>query len=257
MNNITYCENCNRDREYTINTEMVAYDIKGTKFTCPQRYAKCAICGENVYVGQLFDENSAVGHDAYRAALGIITVAQIEELLEKYDIGAVPLSRILGWGDSTIYKQMTGSIPSRERSDQLMALFMPDNMKSLIEHRGNMLTTVAKRKVEKALMNLSPRLYNHEKLYIPEYFEDIISQEAHNAGIPAQEYLIYVLGKGIGQSKKQQERDNWNIPYVEVISRMLKQRLTQWNSYEKEIAFENKREWKNAISLITSNSRGE
>lgn len=243
MGDMTFCENCNCDREYAVATETAAFEIKGTKFTCPQKVARCAACGEQVYAGRLFDENNAVGHDAYRSAMGIITVAEIEELLERYDIGAVPLSRMLGWGDSTIYKQMSGAVPSRERSDKLKLLFAPEKMQVLLEQRGHLLSKVARRKAEKALAALAPGLSGREKLVLPDYLEELIHREAQKAGMPPQEYLAFVLGKGLALEKRPQEQESWNLPDIDDAVRLIKPKYTFWDMPDKGEPYDGKKEW--------------
>ena len=53
---------------------------------------------------------SRIAHDAYRKSIDAMTPGEIRALLEKYDIGAQPLSNLLGWGANTIDRQIRHTI---------------------------------------------------------------------------------------------------------------------------------------------------
>ena len=52
----------------------------------------------------------------------IITIEEILEILEKYNIGKKPLSLVLGWGEVTIIRYLDGSIPDKLHSDVLFSI---------------------------------------------------------------------------------------------------------------------------------------
>ena len=52
----------------------------------------------------------------------IITKEEIEEILEKYQIGKKPLSLVLGWGENTIIRYLDGQIPDSFHSDILLKI---------------------------------------------------------------------------------------------------------------------------------------
>ena len=54
-----------------------------------------------------------------------MTPGEIRALLEKYDIGAQPLSNLLGWGANTIDRQIRHTIPDREHTRRLRELNDP------------------------------------------------------------------------------------------------------------------------------------
>lgn len=146
-----YCFECDAHVHYSTQLVSRKINIKGVEVTYHHIEATCSHCGQEVFVAEIADQNTLSGHEAYRKALGVITIAEIETLLDKYDIGAVPLSKLLGWSPSTIHKQLTHIIPSKEKSDKLFELFDPEVMKKLLEQNGRLLSSVAYKKVEKAL----------------------------------------------------------------------------------------------------------
>lgn len=157
MNSIKYCSNCDKNVTYTINKELVNEEIKGVEFKYLAAIAYCNECGEEVYISELSDENIRKANETYREKIGIIKISEIEEILEMYNIGATPLSKLLEWGDKTITRYLQGLMPSKEYSDRLKELFNPVKMKEIYEKNKTKLTNVAVRKLEtkiKELLNL-------------------------------------------------------------------------------------------------------
>lgn len=51
--------------------------------------------------------------------MSFITPEEIQEILKQYRIGKKPLSKLLGWGETTVIRYLEGDIPSKEYSDKL------------------------------------------------------------------------------------------------------------------------------------------
>ena len=153
-----WCEQCGRYVDYTqemSHTEEL--EIKGTKFNVRQIYGICPVCGEEVLSNALADSNVQKAHNAYRRALGSITTEEIKAILDKYSIGAHPLSLLLGWGANTIERQMKHTIPDREHAAKLRALNDPSNMLVLLENGKNRISSVAYERAMRAVKPLVPQ----------------------------------------------------------------------------------------------------
>lgn len=148
-----WCDQCEKyidcSDEYS---RMESLEIKGVRFNALQSFGKCPICGGEVLTNAMADTNISRAHDAYRIAIGSITAQQIRDILETYDIGAQPLSRLLGWGDNTIERQMKHTIPDRERARRLRELNDPRKMLELLDENGGAISDVAQRKARKAAL---------------------------------------------------------------------------------------------------------
>jgi uncharacterized phage-associated protein len=172
MNSIKYCSNCDKNVTYTINKELINEEIRGVDFKYIATIAYCNECGEEIYVSELSDDNIRKANEAYREKIGIIKINEIEEMLEMYNIGADPLSKLLEWGNKTIARYLQGLMPSKEYSDRLKELFNPIKMKQVFEKNKSNLTGVASRKLEtkiKELLSLEGDRQNGEVIA-----EDII-----------------------------------------------------------------------------------
>lgn len=89
------------------------------KFILWKKVAFCSECGSEVFVPDLRDENLELMDKAYRKSEELISVSEIKEILDKYDIGKRPLSQLLGWGETTLTRFVSGDIPSKAYSDML------------------------------------------------------------------------------------------------------------------------------------------
>lgn len=165
MSNKEYCVSCDKHVSYTVKEEVVKERIKGCEFEYLARIAYCNECGEEIYVVELSDENIGKANEVYREKEGIVTIKEVNVLLEKYNIGAEPLSKLLGWGDKTISRYQKGLMPTREYSDRLKELYNPMKMRELLERNKEKITGVAARKLEagiKALLGLNIKKEHNE-----------------------------------------------------------------------------------------------
>lgn len=143
----TYCYYCDDDREVSIREESIKTSIKSIEFTYPGLIAYCSTCENEVYIPELHNLNVNKANGIYREHVGIIKVSQIEELLERYNIGQKPLALLLGWGESTIIRYVQGLMPSQEYSERLMELFNPYKMRDILERNKNRVTELAQKKL--------------------------------------------------------------------------------------------------------------
>jgi len=146
---------CDQDVDVIIKKEIEVHCLKGADVRCEVENVYCQKCGAQVYIPMINDRNLDCINLAYREQHGIITIHEIEELLERYDIGAKPLAHLLGWGEVTIIRYLKGQIPDRIHSDILKALNDPQVFASIFDQNQHKLTSVAKKKVSAAIRSLN------------------------------------------------------------------------------------------------------
>lgn len=137
---------CTEEYSRTENLEM-----KGMRFNAVQSFGKCPVCGEEVLTESMADANIRRAHNAYRRALGSVTPEEIRHILDKYDIGAQPLSLLLGWGANTVERQMKHTIPDREHANRLKALNDPRKMYQLLAEGKDRISSAAYNKAMDAV----------------------------------------------------------------------------------------------------------
>lgn len=149
-----YCFFCDAEEMYSIKEEVVETKIKGSLVRYLAKVPICNKCGNEIYIAEMDDQNIEEANRQYRFATGLITTNEIEKLLEKYNIGKKPLSKLLGWGEVTILRYLEGKMPTKEYSDKLLSLNDPLKMLDLYNLNRDVLTSTASSKLKKKLDKL-------------------------------------------------------------------------------------------------------
>lgn len=85
----------------------------------------------------------------------VISKEEIEEILNKYNIGKKPLSLLLGWGEVTIIRYLDGGVPDKLHSDVLYSIKNnTDKMLEYLERNKALITDLAYKKVRKRIQEL-------------------------------------------------------------------------------------------------------
>lgn len=185
-----FCLDCIEDVSCYVSVKLCKDIFEGKTIVYNEKVLTCSKCGgTNVDNAQIADENVALyGMEASRV-FNIITVEQIKELLEKYNIKARPLANLLGWGEVTIARYLAGKIPEKRYSDILLdLLFNEKAMKKLIEINGSSLTYVAYKKVIKRLDELDKLDENNKALNATKY---MLSREMEITPLEIQKILYF------------------------------------------------------------------
>lgn len=148
-----YCDFCEDDTSYSKVEEDETMDLNGVTITYTRIKNICNECGNEVYIEEDNIINVKNANYEYRKKIGLIQVDEIKELLNKYNIGKTTLAVLLGWGEITIVRYLEGKTPSKEYSDILKSLLIPEIMKNLLENNRGKIADIAYKKCNKALEN--------------------------------------------------------------------------------------------------------
>lgn len=163
-NNITFCINCGEKTEYIVKSQRVDMSVRGIEFSYVEHTAYCSVCGEEVYVPEINDLNVASREEAYRKAAKLITIPEINQLMRKYNIGAGPLAKVMGFGEVTINRYIGGQLPSKEHSAQLLEVLSSHKaMEKRLEANKHIITPIAYAKCREAINQLNV-LYGQKKI---------------------------------------------------------------------------------------------
>ena len=123
MTEKTFCEECRNDVEFTTASVPMTGTIKGKEYHYTGTEARCADCGNLVFVPEISDDNLRSLYNVFREENGIVSLDVICAIPEKYDLGKRPLSLLLGWGELTFSRYCDGDIPTRQYSDILQRIY--------------------------------------------------------------------------------------------------------------------------------------
>ena len=186
---VAFCVNCDEKREYIIKAYKREITVKGITFNYVHQTAYCSECGEELYCPDVNDANAQAKEDAYRKASQLITIEEVNNLLEKYYIGAGPLAKVLGMGEITINRYVSGQLPSKENSAKLLdVLASPQLMEERLESNKTLISSTAYRKCRRALDKLLP-LYGDQKIEIVTRY--ILAKSADITPLALQKLLYY------------------------------------------------------------------
>lgn len=150
-----FCIHCRKNTEYTLQKRNIKRTVRGGEYTFTVTTAICSECGEEMSIPGLIDRNIHEVDAQYRAAEGIVSVKDIQNLMKLYDIGKAPLSLVLGFGEVTITRYLAGQIPSKEYSDRIRkALSSPAFMIQKLDENKEKISAPAYHKARAAAKNL-------------------------------------------------------------------------------------------------------
>ena len=115
MNEMKYCTNCLKNVNCKYEEKDIKEIIDGIEIEYLEKYYICDNCGKKFY-GDLYDYNVITANEKLREKTGLITVGEIEEIINKYSIGKKPLSLVLGFGEITITRYLLGQNPTKDNS---------------------------------------------------------------------------------------------------------------------------------------------
>ena len=150
-----YCEHCHKEVKYKIGIEEVKYTIANSSVTIKCEVPRCIECGEELNDNDLFEKNAKLAKEEYMNKYNILTVDEIKNILNKYDIGATVLSKVLEWGDITITRYIKGKLPSKNYSDKLREINKnPQILMDALEKHKDEISELAYSKCKTAILKL-------------------------------------------------------------------------------------------------------
>lgn len=156
MSNVI-CVQCRKVVDYNIKEIEQMTVIKKEEIVYKEKVAYCKNCGEEVWVEELEKWNVLEPINVYCKKKGLISPRQVQELLDRYNIGKRPLAELLNWGEITISRFLEGQLPTKTYSDKLLELYnCPDCFLTLLKRNKDKLTSVAFRKAYNATNLLLP-----------------------------------------------------------------------------------------------------
>lgn len=91
------CTECRKETVYELNRVPYSKCIKDKEYVFNITIALCGVCGNEVFIPGLIDLNAREVDEQYREKKEIISVTDIQKLMEIYNIGKAPLSLALGY----------------------------------------------------------------------------------------------------------------------------------------------------------------
>lgn len=154
---LAYCKECDDLVVYDVCEELFSEQFKGEQISYLFKAGRCRHCHGEVATDRDYNSRkSEVKIEAYKKQLGLVTLKEITEILEKYDIGKENLAEIAGFGKVTIKRYYDGFIPSRKYSDILLKILNDEQyFMNLVQQNKSKLKNVTLKKITDRYEKLS------------------------------------------------------------------------------------------------------
>jgi putative zinc finger/helix-turn-helix YgiT family protein len=117
-----FCVFCLQEVKARIEERQAVGSLKGREVSYKEKVAYCPICGEEIAVPKIMDENLKSFYKAYREQEKLISFEDIIKLSNLYSISKRNFALLLGWGEHTFERFCEGYIPSKQYSDEMIKL---------------------------------------------------------------------------------------------------------------------------------------
>ena len=109
-----FCTSCRKDTSYKMQKKTVQKVIRDKTYDFKITVAVCDECGEEMDIPGLLDANIKSIDEQYRQIEGLVSIDDIQKIMDIYNIGKAPLSMALGFGEITITRYLAGQMPRSE-----------------------------------------------------------------------------------------------------------------------------------------------
>ncbi len=162
-----FCIACRENTAYKVQRVLYRKCIKEKEYEFEISEAVCKKCGESVNIPGLMESNAREVDRQYRLQENIVSVGDIENLMEVYNIGKAPLSLALGFGEITITRYIAGQVPSKDYSEVIRnALESPAYMMEKLNENRERIGEAAYKKAINAAEELEPIFALSEKMLL-------------------------------------------------------------------------------------------
>jgi len=141
------CVECGNEVKYKVVKENYVYEEDGMEIEYEGKKAVCSKCESELLIDEIEDYNQEQFEKAYKEINDIITIEEINEIIEKYNIGKRALSIVLGFGEITITRYLDGYIPTPKNSKYLKKILKsPEEYYAMLMKNGKNISPLSFKK---------------------------------------------------------------------------------------------------------------
>lgn len=188
MKELVFCEFCNDFVEYDVKIEKKKENINGIEVIYNKKRTYCKDCKKEIFVNNVIDENVLELQRIYRNKIGIITVQEIEKIVEMYGIGKRNLSKLLGFGELTLTRYLDMDMPTKVYSDALFKVMDYKEMLIIAKYNKDKVTEKTYEKFLENIKVLSQSENENKLIAVSKY---IISETKDITNLAVQK-LLYI-----------------------------------------------------------------
>lgn len=189
-----YCEVCEKEVETKIITKKENYDVCGERIEVDARILVCAYCGEELFCEELDNATLVNAYNEYRRRHKLLFPEEIKNIREQYGLSQRSFSKLLNWGDKTIFRYENGSVQDKAHNSLLLFLRKPENMRTYLIENEVTLDEKQKMKLWNTLEKLEQDIeYREETKFFDKFFSKIPCEENGFKGFDYEKLCAMVL----------------------------------------------------------------
>lgn len=136
MTKTAVCAECGTKNEYEMRKTVRRFEGEGYSFELEAEIPYCTKCNSPIWIDEIEDEITRRANQKIRECTGIVTHEEILNILEKYGASQKFMSRLLGWGEITLTRYISGGYtPSKSNSARIKELNNPYVFQKLLNTR--------------------------------------------------------------------------------------------------------------------------
>lgn len=188
-----FCTECREVKPYVLFTIDFRKRIRQKEYNFEIVKAYCKDCNSEMILPGMMDKRAKDIDEQYRKIENLVSIDDINKLMEIYNIGKAPLSLALGFGEITITRYLQGQVPTKEYSDVIRrALESPEYMINRLKENADKIGVTAYKKSLKAATELEKLFNVSEKMLSTISY--IFEQTKEITPLALQKILYYIQG---------------------------------------------------------------
>lgn len=219
MKNKIYCSQCDDFVTYEVEEKKEKHNILNQEeIEIEARIAVCEECGSELFNEELEKENQNKAFNKYREKKNILSIEEIKDIRDKYNLTQKEMSRLLGWGDITYHRYENGCLPDETHNNQLKLISHPSNVKILLKDDPEKLS---KETIKELNERIEEMLDNKNKLKVnlPSELYKKIKIKAEKDGMSISEYAIFLITKEYSEENAKDETEKLKREIKEAVLR--------------------------------------
>lgn len=176
-----FCEKCNKWQQGAVSKKSEDYQVYDDTVNVCADVLICPSCGSEMYCEELDNSTLNKAYSAYRQKHFLLSPDDIKNIRDKYKLSQRALSRLLNWGDKTIYRYEQGSLQDKSHNSLLFYINNPLNLKEYLSKNETKLNDKELEKLKSTLGEIIKRMTqtytidycNHVNKLLPFEFDNI------------------------------------------------------------------------------------
>jgi len=127
------CPNCEKKTDLELVRTTDEIEVRGERIAVEAEYYKCSVCGEEFDDPRSDDDPLDKAYREYRRRRGMSQPEDIRALRTRYGLTQGELSKLLGWGATTLSRYENGALQDEAHEKTFRLAMEPRNLLRLIE----------------------------------------------------------------------------------------------------------------------------